>query len=176
MTLKYNINGKEFKVYLSPFGEDIVEVQDNKTYKRTIREDDGGKFFTWNKSKVYLDDFKKVPMSELKKRIDANEWITNDDLTQSILTDGVDNVRFEIPFEKLNCRCFGLASVDSSKRINVPCKIKESYNRTIRDNYKYDFYPLSNKDAVMSHHECYVLDFVSDLRNGYSKILPSVNI
>ena len=82
-----------------------VSVEDTKTqklYDRTIREDENGKFFTWNCNKIYLNDWIKISIKELKENIENGEWVTSYDLCQAIMTDGVENVRFIVP---LNTRC-----------------------------------------------------------------------
>ncbi len=74
-----------------------MSVSDNKTkrsYERTIREDEGGKFFTWNRNKIYLDNWIRTSMKEVKEKLERKEWVTSDVFCQAILTDGIDNVRF----------------------------------------------------------------------------------
>lgn len=76
-----------------------MTVHDKKLYKRTIREDEHGKFFTWNRNKIYLNDWIRTSMKELKQKIDNDEWVTSEDLCQAIMSDGVRNVRFIVPMD-----------------------------------------------------------------------------
>lgn len=87
-----------------------VSVEDpntNSSYDRTIREDKNGKFFTWNKNKIYLDDWIRITLRELKERVENDEWVISDDLCQAILTDGIENARFIVPLNTISFRGFG---------------------------------------------------------------------
>ena len=101
MTYKYKCGNEIIRVFV--WNDDFhneVSVEDTKTrksYDRTIREDENGKFFTWNRNKIYLNDWLKISMKELKEKIENGEWITSDDLCQAIMTDGIENVRFMTP-------------------------------------------------------------------------------
>lgn len=78
MDYKYNCGNEIIRVLV--WNDDFhteVSVTDNKTkktYERTIREDEGGKFFTWNKNKIYLDNWIRITMKELKDKIDSKEY------------------------------------------------------------------------------------------------------
>ena len=106
MTYNYKCGNEVIRVFV--WNDDFhteVSVNDAKTkrtYDRTIREDENGKFFTWNKKKIYLNDWIRISMKELKEKIETDQWVTSDDLCQAILSDGIDNVRFIVP---LNTTC-----------------------------------------------------------------------
>ena len=119
MDYKYNCGNEVIRVWV--WNDDFhteVSVTDNKTkktYERTIREDEGGKFFTWNKNKIYLDNWIRITMKELKDKIDSKEWCTSDELCQAILTDGVDSVRFIVPMNIVSMRVLGISFADGDK-------------------------------------------------------------
>ena len=62
-------------------------------------EDENGKFFTWNKNKIYIEDWIRIPMKEVKNKFENKEHVSTDVFCQAILTDGIDNVRFLVPLE-----------------------------------------------------------------------------
>ena len=101
MIYKYKCGKEIIKVFV--WNDDFhteVTIEDTKTqksYDRTIREDKNGRFFTWNRTKIYLNDWIKISMKELKEKIEKDEWITSDDLCQAIMTDGIENARFMVP-------------------------------------------------------------------------------
>lgn len=131
MNYRYNCGDEVIRVGV--WDNDLhatVIVTDNKTkkaYIRSIHEDENGTFFTWNKNKIYLDNWIRTSMKELKEKVDRKEWITSDDLCQAILSDGVDNVRFIIPLYTVSG---GLGT--SLKTKGTVCKIEERYNREVK--------------------------------------------
>ena len=90
MTYKYKCGDEIIKVWVwnDDFHNEVIVTnnKNNKGYDRTIREDENGKFFTWNRNKIYLNDWIKTCMKELKEKIEKKEWATSDDLCQSILS------------------------------------------------------------------------------------------
>ena len=73
MNYRYNCGNEVVRVWV--WNDDFhteVTVTDNKTnksYDRSIREDENGKFFTWNKHKIYLNDWIRISMKELKEKL-----------------------------------------------------------------------------------------------------------
>lgn len=174
MTFTYDCNGTIIKVWRSN-NEDFtncVTVEDNgRDYKRSIISDNKGKFFTWNKTKIYLDDFCKITLDSLKAKVDRDEFITEDELLQAILSEGVENVRFNVPMMVVDARAFGLVSVKNDERINKICHIKESFNRNVMDAYKITLVPDDYDETTLSHEDYYATDLVSCIRSGYIKIV-----
>lgn len=65
MTYLYDCGNEVIKVWRNNLCETTVCVETTINgeyceFKRTVREDKKGKFFTWNKNKIYIDNFKKI--------------------------------------------------------------------------------------------------------------------
>ncbi len=172
MTYKYKCGNKIIEVWTwdDEFHNE-VEVRDRKTsksYERTIREDENGKFFTWNRHKIYLNDWIRVSLKELKGKIERGELVTSDDLCQAILTDGIENARFIVP---LNPFCgFGFF-LDGNKFEDTLCKVEERWNREVKQNYKLILVPVESDNDVESYHDYYTTDIISLIRSGNIKIV-----
>ena len=146
----------------------VTDNKNNRTYDRTIREDENGKFFTWNKNKIYLNEWIRTSMKELKEKIERKEWVTSDDLCQAILSDGIDNVRFVVP---LNTVCgFGFF-LDGNKFKDTVCKIEERWNREVKQNYKLVVVPVEPDETVASSRDFYTSDLMSLIQSGHIKIV-----
>ena len=171
MIYKYKCGNEIIKVFV--WNDDFhteVTIEDTKTqksYDRTIREDKNGRFFTWNRNKIYLNDWIKISMKELKEKIEKDEWITSDDLCQAIMTDGIENVRFMVP---LNTTC-GLFFLNGNEFKDTLCKVEERWNREIKQNYKIVLIPEEPDDSVASSCDYYTTDFVSLIKEGVIKIV-----
>lgn len=149
-----------------------VTVHDKKLYKRTIREDEHGKFFTWNRNKIYLSNWIRTSMKELKQKIDNDEWVTSEDLCQAIMSDGVRNVRFIVPMDVEVARLLDyLYIADSSKRKDTLCKIDERWNREVKQDYKIVLIPVYPDDKVVREEVYYTSDLIDLIKNGSIKIV-----
>ena len=172
MFYKYKCGNEVIKVFVwnNEF-HSTVSVEDAKTrksYERTIREDENGKFFTWNRNKIYLNDWIKISMKELKEKIENGEWITSDDLCQAIMTDGIENARFIVP---LNTTCgFGFF-LNGNEFKDTLCKVEERWNRKIKQNYKIVLIPVESDESIASSRDYYTMDFVSLIKSGHIKIV-----
>lgn len=171
MIYKYKCGKEIIKVFVwnDDFHTEVTieDTKTNKSYDRTIREDKNGRFFTWNRNKIYLNDWIKISMKELKEKIEKGEWVTSDDLCQAIMTDGIDNVRFMVP---LNTTC-GFFFLDGNKFKDTLCKVEERWNREIKQNYKIVLIPEKPDDSVASSCDYYTTDFVSLIKEGHIKIV-----
>lgn len=145
----------------------VEDAETRKSYDRTIREDENGKFFTWNRNKIYLNDWIKISMKELKEKIENGEWITSDDLCQAIMTDGIENVRFIVP---LNTTC-DLFFLNGNEFKDTLCKIEERWNREIKQNYKIVLVPVEPDESVARSSDYYTMDFVSLIKSWHIKIV-----
>ena len=174
----YYMCGKE-KIRVFVWNDDFhtaVSVEDRekrKTYERTIREDECGKFFTWNKNRIYLNDWVRTSMKELQERIDNKERIFSDDLVHAILSDGVVNVRFEVP---MPTRC-GFFFVSRDKTKDVVCKIDENVrNYKVKNNYKLTLVPEKEDDEASPYEHYYISDLASLIESGYIKIVTEQHL
>lgn len=172
MTYKYKCGNEVIRVFV--WNDDFhneVSVEDTKTrksYDRTIREDKNGKFFTWNRNKIYLNDWIKTSMKELKDKIENGEWVTSDDLCQAIMTDGIENVRFIVP---LNTTCgFGFLLNGNEFKYTL-CRVEERWNREVKQNYKIVLIPVEPDESIASSRDYYTMDFVSLIKSGNIKIV-----
>lgn len=148
-----------------------VTIHDKKLYERTIREDEHGKFFTWNRNKIYLNDWIKTSMKELKQKIDNDEWVTSDDLCQAIMSDGIENARFMVPMSIVTARAFGLCIADVNKTKDTLCKVTERWNREVKRDYKIILTPVSPDEEVIREEDYYTCDLIELIKHGCIKIV-----
>ena len=172
MIYKYKCGNEVIRVFV--WNDDFhneVSIEDTKTrksYDRTIREDKNGKFFTWNRNKIYLNDWIKTSMKELKEKIKNGECVTSDDLCQAIMTDGIENVRFVVP---LNTTCGVELRLNGNEFKDTLCKVEERWNREVKQNYKIVFVPVKSDESIASSSEYYTMEIVSLIKNGNIKII-----
>jgi len=172
MTYKYKCGNEVIRVLV--WNDDFhneVSVEDTKTrksYDRIIREDKNGEFFTWNRNKIYLNDWIKTSMKELKEKIKNGEWVTSDDLCQAIMTDGIENVRFVVP---LNTTCNVGFLLNGNEFKDTLCKVEERWNREVKQNYKIVLVPVEPDESIASSSDYYTMDFISLIKSGNIKIV-----
>lgn len=170
MTYKYQCGEQVIDVwYSTTVKPKVVTVcTRKKDYSRTIHEDERGLFFTWNHEKIYLDNWIRTSMKELKQRIDnKDDSVTDDDLCIAIMSDGVDKVRFNVPINKRA----GLFFLDGCDFKMVECKIVESWNREVNNKYKITFVPVIPDVNIADKREFYVSDLISLIKDGYVEIV-----
>ena len=171
MRYKYRCGTDVIDVFRWNDDERPVNVYDyisDRSLNRSVREDKFGKFFTWNKTKIYLDDYIRISIKDFAERVKNKEWVTSDELCQSILSEGVDNVRFIVPF---NTVCCGGWFLEGDKFKDVECKIVEEFNREVKNAYKIHLVPVVKDDTVASSRDFYVSDFCSLIQSGIIKIV-----
>lgn len=158
MNYRYKCDNKIIKVWV--WNDDFhtnVSVYDDKkgkSFDRTIQNDEHGSFFTWDKNKIYLHDWVRSSMKELKERFKKNEWITSDELCQAIMSDGVEDVRFVV-----------FANDDKE----IVCKIVEGFVRTVKENYKLRLVAIDENDK--RSFDYYTMDMVDLIKSGIIKIV-----
>lgn len=178
MYYKYKCKGKDIEVWRGSCGCDYVAIEgriDKKFFRDIFQineDEDRKKFFIYEDNKIYLDDYIKISKQDIIDKINNNEFVSDSEVCQMILSEGVENVRFELPIFKIDAGpIFGVVSVSNESELKA-CHIKESYNRMVADNYKFDFYVDDYDRTTLSHYEMYVSDFVSNLITGRARILP----
>lgn len=170
MIYKYKCGNEIIKVWVAN-DHTNVSVMNKKSYDRTVREDKNGKFFTWNKHKIYLNDWMKTSMKELKEKIENKEWVTSDDLCQAILSDGIENVKFVVPLNVVSIKGFGFSLLSGNEFKDTICKIKERYNREVAQNYKLIVVPVEPDETIASECDFYTSDMLSLIQSGHIKIV-----
>lgn len=171
MTYKYKCENEVISVFV--WNDDFhnkVSVKDTKTgksYDCTIEKDENGKFFTWNCNKIYLNNWIKTSMKDLKKKIENEELITSDDLCQSIMSEGIENVRFIIPLNTT----YSLGLLNGNKFKNTLCKIEERQNREVKQNHRIVLTPVEPNESIVNSRDYYTEDFISLIKNGNIKIV-----
>ena len=92
-------------------------------------------------------------------------------MCQAILTDGIDNVRFIVPLNIVSMGAFGINLLNGSDFKDTLCKIKESYNHEVKNNYKLTVIPVEKDETVASHRDFYTSDMLSLIESGHIKIV-----
>ena len=157
MYFKYKCGKKIIDVWKSSneFVNNVIVFDDHtkRDYSRSLISENDRVFFTWNRHKIYLDDYIHTSIAEINEKIKKDDWITSNDLCVAILSEGIDNVRFTIP----------LSLYDGESSEKEVFHIKEEFNRIVMDDYKY---LLISEDGEKKLH-LYTADVASMLRDGY---------
>lgn len=174
MYYKYKCGDEVIRVFVWSLDDDFhkeITVEDNKRkrhYERTIRKDEKGKYFTWNKNKVYLNDWIRISIKELKKKVINGERISADELTQAILTEGIDNVRFIVPLNTVSVTGFFLNGNEFKSTL---CKVVETPISKVATNYKITVMPVEADETVASSRTFYTSDMASLIQDGHIRIV-----
>ena len=152
MNFKYNINGKPVNVFIWGDQRDEVFVYDTDEVKCLVNNDKDGKYFIYNNEKIYIEDFIKYSMDDIKSFI-RNKKLTSDLLCQAILSEGSESLRFLMP--------------DFYNKENHIVKIQEGFNREIRQNFKFTLIDV-HTDRVI--YDSCISVFVGFLNKGIAKV------
>ena len=139
----------------------LVRVDQNeivKAYISEIKKDEKGEFFIWQQNKIYLNDWIKSSMKDFKRMMENKENVTTSDLCQAILSDGVENVRFEVP-------------MNPSSDEGYICKIEEKLDRKVEQNYKIVLVPVHKDENIVSSIEYYINDLLGLIEEDLIKII-----
>ena len=166
MRYKFNKDtDKELEIWSSVYlpdlkKNDIITIWDDlkeKDIYRTIRKDNKGLFFTWNKEKYYINDYYKYTKEDIVNAIN-NKNLQDDMFTQGIINYGVDKIVIKVP-EKMYDYNYG-----SMKKL-IDSKIKEYNSFKISDNYKIN--TISNDGRK---ENWYIINLIIFLIEGICKI------
>ncbi len=125
-----------------------INISSRNKYKEAIRtvryDEDGKRFFTWNKKRIYIDDFLAYTPEELvEKMADKNQTIFGDCICKTLLKYGLDCLSVEIKQNPLDYFDFGTfklgfrSSRDDEKSMQwIPYHFVEEFNRHPKDCYK----------------------------------------
>lgn len=166
MRYKFNKDtDKELEIWSSVYlpdlkKNDIITIWDDlkeKDIYRTIRKDNKGLFFTWNRIKYYINDYYKYTKEDIVNAIN-NKNLPDDMFTQGIINYGVDKIVIKVP-EKMYDYNYG-----SMKKL-IDSKIKEYNSFKISDNYKIN--TISNDGRK---ENWYIINLIIFLIEGICKI------
>ena len=166
MRYKFNKDtDKELEIWSSVYlpdlkKNDIITIWDDlkeKDIYRTIRKDNKGLFFTWNRIKYYINHYYKYTKEDIVNAIN-NKNLPDDMFTQGIINYGVDKIVIKVP-EKMYDYNYG-----SMKKL-IDSKIKEYNSFKISDNYKIN--TISNDGRK---ENWYIINLIIFLIEGICKI------
>lgn len=179
-------NGEKLKV----FYQDILDHSINDTYGyvsfwkgsgkkhkeyiRTVRMDeDGREFFTWDKEKVFMDEFFALAPKKLMEKYQNNDRsVYGDDLCNTLEKYGIESLFLKIKEKSLTQVRFGNhmigiqveSSMDSEEDYNwVTYKFIEEYNRMPKDGYKLKLVPADKELYDLYPKKDYYVDDLSEL-------------
>ena len=166
MRYKFNKDtDKELEIYSSVYlpnlnKNDSITIWDDlkeKDIYRTIRKDNQGLFFTWNRIKYYINDYYKYTKEDIVNAIN-NKNLTDDIFTQGIINYGINKIVIKIP-EKIYYYNGG-----SMEKL-IDSRIEEYNSFKISDNYKIN---IVSRDGFKQGW--YIIDLISLLDKGICKI------
>lgn len=150
--------------------------KNHKEYVRTVRlDEDGREFFTWNKEKVFMDEFYALTPEELIKKYQNNDpYLCGDDLCNTLEKYGIECLLLRIKVKPLTTFRFGdyvigietYSNLDSEDDYDwVTYKFIEEYNRMPKTGYKLKLVPANEElyDAYPKQ-DYYIDDLNSSLR------------
>lgn len=196
--MNYNFkmkNGKMLKAYYNDFFEEeksnvhgVVSFWvKEKEFERTVRKDETGrKFFTWDREKIYMDNFLAYSPEELVNAFNkGEESVYGDDLCHTLEKHGMDSLHLLIKAKKLDIISVGgitikvqtCSSVDKEEDYDwVEYEFVEEYLRMPQDGYKLKVVPFGEKEREAYPKEdfyvCDLVGLISCRQDLYRLILP----
>ena len=149
------------------------ENGEHREIVRTVRiGEDERRFFTWNKEKIYLDEFLAYTPDKLVERLhDVKARVIDEDLCHTLLRYGMDSVRVKRRVKPLEGFDFGglrltfevMSSLDKPEDKDwVNYRFVEEYLHTPDSCYKLKLAPLEAEHVgVYPSRDYYVSDLVS---------------
>ena len=165
MRYKFNKDtDKELEIWSSVYlpdlkKNDIITIWDDlkeKDIYRTIRKDNKGLFFTWNRIKYYINDYYKYTKEDIVNAIN-NKNLPDDMFTQGIINYGVDKIVIKVP-EKMYYNGGSMEKL-------IYTRIEEYDSFKISDNYKIN--TISNDGRK---ENWYIINLIIFLIEGICKI------
>ena len=156
----------------------------HKEFHRSVRMDENGKaFFTWNRKKIYTDDFLAFSPEELVKKIDEKDnRVFDDTLCHTLLKYGIDSLHVIINTSPLMRINFGGISVgfecssnNDEDTIPVEYKFQEEYLRSPKDCYKLKLIPANDDEYdIYPKKDYYVHDLIGLLKCDDFKLVSNL--
>lgn len=153
-------------VEINKYGED-------KSFFKTIYSDENGdRYFMYNKKRVYFKDYDRMSYDELMKRVEAGYWVTSDDILATFLNTPIEDIVIEmdVPLYSTISLSLGLAftSGDTIRTICQPYLDKYKQNEW---HYKMGFIPCNPElRKVCAARNYYFMDLAAMIRNGDVKL------
>lgn len=172
MTYHFDCNGKDLRVFCwnDEWHTDVSVETEHKSVDKPILKDDAGKYFVWDNTKIYLDKYKSISLKELDSKLHNDEWLTEDDFTQAILHDGIENVRFFVPMHPLEGIAeFVTFTSSTTPEYLIECKIDETRYK-VKEGYKITLKAI-NPAFGWDHY--YTCDLFSLIKSGHIFIKTS---
>lgn len=171
MYFKYHCGKEIIKVFrwteTNQFNKTVSVDSGKKSFTRSLKEDENGEFFTWNKHKIYTKDFIRMTMDELRDNLVHGKYSVNsDDLCIAIDTDGPRNVQLAIP----NNLLYG----NPEDELLTICNVEEAFNRKVLQNYKLRVSFIDRYDDKR-YRDFYTSDLFSMIQSGVVLIKDSLN-
>ena len=170
MYYNYKCGNKVIEVWKTNNGFDdtVSVVIDRREYVRSIRKDKNGEFFTWDRNKIYIDDWIRFPMKDFLEKIKNNEWVSTSELCLAIMSHGIDNIKFMVPFE---VSCNSIFFRNKKKEKHILCKIEERWNREVNQNYKIVLVPVHSYNKYIGNKDLYTEYLLGFIKEGRIKII-----
>lgn len=166
MRYNYKCNGKILQVWSwdDDFHKDVSIQMKDKEVNKPILNDVNGKYFVWDNTKIYLNNYISYSLVELDSKLKNDEWVTDDNFVQSIIHDGIENTRFFVPMHPLE-GIRGLVTFTSSStpEILVECRIDETRYK-VKEGYKITLRAI-NPAFGQDHY--YTCDLLSLIKSGH---------
>lgn len=147
----------------------------NKEYIRSVRKDENGKnFFTWDKEKIYLNDFIAYSPEELVKRFcDKDDSLYSGDICRTLQKYGMDSLRLYIKVKPLEIFEFpGIGKLafevtssfeNKDKYVWVEYRFQPEYLRMPEDDYKLKLVPAKDNELSVYPKKDYYTDDLAGL-------------
>ena len=184
MYYNFMISGKELHVFYNDMPVDMAGKTagtvsfwfhgngKTKEYVRTVHKDaEGNAFFTWDKKKIYMHDFKAYSPSELVKKSQEDK-IKGEDICHTLMKYGMDSLILKLRTKKLERVNFGgfslgfitRGSCDKPEDFDwVKYSFVEDYLHMPKDCYKFKLVPATEEDKEIYGVERYYVDDLASL-------------
>lgn len=148
------------------------EVEESKLHNNQA----GDLVFMYAGQEIPFRTFECMSMDELDSRIKSGEHIFEEEFVQAIIHDGMDNVRFaiEVPVADMFVPFMGVKVVGDKVQM-CECKLVEEYLNMPHDKYKLKVQPVEGIEKGLCGKRYYVSAMISLIKEGYIKILNSVD-
>ena len=154
----YNYAGKH-KVINTFVSDYTVTVYENGIdHEVPIQEETNGKYFIWKHDKIFLNSWHHTSIKEFKNKLNNKDFLASQDMCKAIISEGVENVSFIYSFETGE---------------KVLYKIKEEYNRRVKDDYKIKLVSEENYKDIPNELDFYTQTLLGLIQNKTIDIISN---